>query len=223
MFVMLMCVLVWCSFGYKMLCVTAALCWGQSWDVMGQDFLRICTPSGLSSNQCQLSQWCKIWRPWSHLIFIFQHSRRPAVLDAEEHRKLWSHSVFTLLTWINNLSIPCSSVLFEQCIVRCLFDQCSPPKEHKDSERTLCEGKAEEPKQNYSEIFFDLHWMNNKVVQPQTATWHQRWKVVNWWGFFECVFSAAAWTSRPEEVAEHLSIIRPVGFEHKAAFNLNVS
>lgn len=97
--------------------------------------------------------------------------------------------MFTLLSLINNLSNPCSSQFYLNNAVKTpLWSVFSPLKEHTYTARTLCEWKTEEPKEDYSEMFFDLDWLNNKVMQPQTTKQHQCWKFVNCKGYLSGSF-----------------------------------
>lgn len=73
------------------------------------------------------------------------------------------HSMFTPLSLINNLSIPCSSLFYLNKDTSLITSPQPPPR------RT---------QQHYSGIFFDLDWMNNEVVQPQIAKWHWGYKVL---------------------------------------------
>lgn len=74
--------------------------------------------------------------------------------------------MFTLLSLINNLSIPCSSVLFEQYTVRHLFDHCLPLKEHTHTELCVEEKQKNQNKiiQKYSLIYTEwiMRWYNHK-------------------------------------------------------------
>lgn len=57
---------------------------------------------------------------------------------------------------------------------RHLFDQHFPTEENTHAQREHSEKEnTEDPKQDYSEIFFDLDWMTNKAAQSQTAQWRQ--------------------------------------------------
>lgn len=135
----------------------------------------------------------------SNPIFLPQHPSRPPVLDGEEQRKPWRHSVFTLLSLIKNLSVPCLSLFYLNNAQsdNSLISVSPPEGTQRGNTEEIKQRSQNKIIQKYSEISFDLDWMNNKAVQQQTAKWHWCWQVVNRWGL---CWTGAAQTQRSDEV-----------------------